>query len=439
MIERIELLGMFLRACSVPGETRADDVFPAHPNSIRLSRDRWLVVYATRGWRGLDDDRSVVAQIRSGSPIGPLVRERCLAQTTDDWDPLGDGSSWVKQCGHPVAFGVPKGTVIAGRTPPHANLFAITWRTSPVPLNRKANRIPHWDEVRYPKYHAVEWMQFRLNDAEDDLEIVRSAVRLRQRGYDTGTVFCEREDATAMNQSFVNPVPLDAGATQWVVTEHFSGRLAAVRFAYQAGSGRYEWVQTGPFLNDPKVLSLSEASTLRYGDSWIVCGRTPWGHLSLAWFRTDDLMGPPPPMALAKDIHSDAPHTAYASPDGQVRVFGGDKTLSPYGLHRCPLFCWDIDPDRGFAAGPGRVVFDSLAAGVSFRRETGHTVDMAKLISHGGGRVQHLLFRVRNDAMNFPSVITRARITPEEKAASGIYAARLVYTQDQPSEWQFDL
>jgi hypothetical protein len=44
---------------------------------------------------------------------------------------------------------------------------------------------------------------------------------------------------------------------------------------------------------------------------------------------------------------------------------------------------------------------------------------------------------VRNDAMNFPSVITRDLITPDEKDASGVYAARLVYAQDQPAEWSF--
>src|SRR5262249_55600528 len=51
-IERIEHLGMLISECSVPGERRQEDVVPAHPNAIRVSKDRWLLVYATRGFRG---------------------------------------------------------------------------------------------------------------------------------------------------------------------------------------------------------------------------------------------------------------------------------------------------------------------------------------------------------------------------------------------------
>ena len=49
MIERVECMGKLVHACSIAGETRADDVFPGHPNGIPLSRNRWLILYATRG------------------------------------------------------------------------------------------------------------------------------------------------------------------------------------------------------------------------------------------------------------------------------------------------------------------------------------------------------------------------------------------------------
>src|SRR5439155_8721327 len=103
-------------------------VVPAHPNGIQLSRDRWLLVYATRGFRGVDDDRSIVYQVRHGSPDGRLVKEGFLAWSIDDWDPLGEGKSYVKQHGHPVAFGVPKGALIRGKAAAHANLFVAAWR-----------------------------------------------------------------------------------------------------------------------------------------------------------------------------------------------------------------------------------------------------------------------------------------------------------------------
>ncbi|MEI8310734.1 MAG: hypothetical protein WCH98_08260, partial [Verrucomicrobiota bacterium] len=62
MIERIEPKGMFIDGCTLEGETRADDVFPAHPNAIPLAHDRWLVLYSTRGFEGIDDERSIIYQ-----------------------------------------------------------------------------------------------------------------------------------------------------------------------------------------------------------------------------------------------------------------------------------------------------------------------------------------------------------------------------------------
>src|SRR5438045_6927999 len=83
-IAGIEHLGMLISECTVPGERRRDDVVPAHPNGVQASRDRWLLVYATRGFRGVDDDRSIVYQIRAGSPAGKLMREGMLAPSIDD-------------------------------------------------------------------------------------------------------------------------------------------------------------------------------------------------------------------------------------------------------------------------------------------------------------------------------------------------------------------
>ena len=45
MIERITQMGILIGECSLPGETKADDVFPAHPNGIQVSKDRWLLLY----------------------------------------------------------------------------------------------------------------------------------------------------------------------------------------------------------------------------------------------------------------------------------------------------------------------------------------------------------------------------------------------------------
>ena len=58
-----ESLGYFIESCGLPGETKADHAFPAQHNTIQLACDRWLVIYETRGFRGNDDNRSVVYQV----------------------------------------------------------------------------------------------------------------------------------------------------------------------------------------------------------------------------------------------------------------------------------------------------------------------------------------------------------------------------------------
>lgn len=59
MIERIECRGKLVHACTVAGETRADDVFPGHPTAFgvpkgariegRLARDCIWRAYTGRG------------------------------------------------------------------------------------------------------------------------------------------------------------------------------------------------------------------------------------------------------------------------------------------------------------------------------------------------------------------------------------------------------
>src|SRR5207244_9424284 len=71
-IEKIEPCGVLVRDCTLPGETRADNVTPAHPNGIQVSKNRWLMMYATRGFRGVDDDLSIIYQLRADSFEGPV-------------------------------------------------------------------------------------------------------------------------------------------------------------------------------------------------------------------------------------------------------------------------------------------------------------------------------------------------------------------------------
>src|SRR5438067_2697373 len=120
--------GMLVRECDLPGERRRDEVVPRQAVCVQAARERWVVVYTTHGFRGVDDERSVVYQVRKDAPDGPVLKEGFLAQAINDWDPLGDGRKCVRQHGHVVGFGVPKGALIAGKPAPNANLFAVLWR-----------------------------------------------------------------------------------------------------------------------------------------------------------------------------------------------------------------------------------------------------------------------------------------------------------------------
>jgi hypothetical protein len=89
-IESIEPHGLLVGECSLEGERRGDDVVPAQPGGIQVSRDRWLLLYATRGFRGVDDDRSIVWQLRQGSFMGRVVKEGFLARSFEDYKPASN-------------------------------------------------------------------------------------------------------------------------------------------------------------------------------------------------------------------------------------------------------------------------------------------------------------------------------------------------------------
>lgn len=411
MIERIEHRGVLIGECSLPGETRAEGVVPAHPNGIQVSRDRWLVIYATRRFCGVDDDLSIVYQLRAGGPDGAVLREGMLARSHDDWDALGDGNHYVRQHGHPVAFGVPRGARIGGYPAPHANLFVAKWRRVARAMDRETGKVRHSREEATLRQRTqdVEWVQFRLNNQEDDIEIVQTARPLRQKGYEDGPAICAAPVAH-MNQSFTQAVPFTPDATVWADCNHFDGgRIAALKYVFNPVDGIYEWTETGPFFAEPEA-TLHEASLAQVDGAWIIAARTEGGR-GAAWARTPD----PFEYVMAPVYQSDpicrGPLTVFRCGDGVLRMFGGDAQQSPYGRGRDPLFCWDIDPET-FVASNRQVIFDSVKAGLPFRREAIPVVDMCKLLPNQGSR-QLAVHRVRVRAIEFPYI--DVTITPEER------------------------
>lgn len=455
MIERIEHFGKLVDDCTIPGERREDQVAPAHGNGIQLSKNRFLVLNSTLRFRGCDDNASIVWQLRRDGYDGPVIREGHFAKSIDDWYPLGDKYRCVRQHGHPVAFGVPKGAIIDGKPVPHGNVFVIKWRKVARVFVPEGGYIM-WQtepaEVR-TKTQCVEWAQFRLNDAEDDLEIVQEPRELRQVGYETGEALCELGPG-CMNQTYVQAVPFNAEATEWVDVNSFGlhlqsqsrrtegdkpqGRIATLLYRFNATKKLYEWVRTGP----PSEAGLFEGNISPLGSDWIIAARREGRNAGVAWMRVDD-----PFSKITAPVIPDVPQnvacplSTYRCPDETARLLTGDATLSPYGSGRNPLFMWDIDVDNGFRAHNCREIFDTYKAGVPIEKDHGPLIDMAKLLPHFGGQTQTLIHRVRTCAMAVKEADYPSRIRPLTDGdfhGTAIYGARVTYTESYPGVWTFE-
>jgi len=440
MIQSIQHKGILLHECSVPGETRAEDRYPGNANGLQVSRDRFMMVYTTRGYRGTDDNLSVIWQLRDGSYDGPVISEGRVVESIDDWDPLDTGISCVRAHLHPVAFGVPKGAVIDGRPAPHSNLFVLKWIRKARYIDPGTGYMPNVKETDpwlQANTECVEWAQLRLNDREDEMEVVQPVGVMRQRGFESAYAFCDA-DVQWMSQTFTQPVPFNEDATEWVDFNFFNQkRIAAIRYAFNATRGVYEWVQTGPLISG----GLVEGSVHRYDDAWVISART-WSSVKaprggpVAWMRTRDPFDEVPEIVYPPEPNTTSPLTSFVCADGVLRLITNDLRISPYGHHRNPLYCWDIDPDQGFAASNVRVIFDSKKAGVPIRPEAGICIDQAKVLPHAGGDTQYVIHRVRPVAINDPKKIG-VQINDQDKEPAGNYYAAFRYTEAYPGQWSF--
>ena len=305
-----------------------------------------------------------------------------------------------------------------------------------------------WDRTQ-----GVRWAQFRLNDREDDIEIVQPAGELRQEGYDQGPRFCTA-DVRWMNQTFTQAVPYVQGGaadgSQWVDVNHFDGgRVAALRYRFDPRAGVYRWTDTGPLVAGPGPWRHSEASIARAGSAWIIATRASaaerGGAQATGWVRTDDPISDVSDLTLSRDPPTSSPRTLYRCPDGALRLLSGDPHASPYGLARNPLYLWDIDP-RTLRPSHRREVFDCIASD-TLPRETDPVADMGKLFPHAGGRVQWAVWRVRTrnvhhtyrDPAEGAKVASAYGFPPlrdEWKGPQGIYYGRITYDRDLPGLWR---
>lgn len=438
--------GVLIGECTLPGETRASGVVPRHANCIQVRRDRWLIVYSTHGYRGVDDERSIIYQLRSDAPDGPLLKEGFLARATENWRPsgidlsgLGANQSLFKQHGHMVAFGVPEGALIDGQPAPHAGVFVAKWRTVGRVLDCERDFLLHSKAAGTPgrATQAVEWVQFQLNRQGTDIGIIRPVAQLRQAGFEKGPAFCSAADAGWMNQSFTPPVPFNQDCTEWADCNHFAGgRLAAIKYRFNAKLGYYEWVETGPWLASPDC-ELMEASLVETAGGWVIAARKS-RQGGVAWVHTENPFDKLPAPTLPAEPKCNAPLTVFKCGDGVLRLFTGDGMQSPYHNARDPLYCWNVDVEQGFACTDRRMIYDSVQSGLPIRKEVVPKIDFCELFP-AQGRTQLVVHGVSTRGYNFPyeGRSDIPAINAEEKKAAGIYYATITYREPCEGVWRF--
>jgi len=452
---RIEHLGKLIDDMSIPGERRVDGVAPAHGNATQLSRDRFLVLNSTLRFRGVDDNCSITWQLRRDSYTGPIIKEGIFAKSIDDWYPLGPKYRCVRQFGHPVVFGRPKGATVNGKPALHANVFVIKWRVTArvfVPEGGYIMWLSEPPEVR-PRTQDVQWLQFRLSDDENDLEVIQSTTPMRQIGYEQGPDVC-KHTGLWINQTYVQPVPLNDAADEWAAVNHLARRVpdteeigryaplesyvAAARYRFNPDKGCYEWADVGPLIGP----GLFEGNISPHDGDWLIAARQLSGEPGVAWGRVNDPFTQTPQMTVPTDVAStSAPLSVYKCPDGVTRLCTGDREASPHGSNRDPIYLWDIDPDNDFKAVARHQIYSPRDDGNTIPHEHEPLADMVKLLMHTGGSVQTLIHRVRTCAMMVKEADYSSRILPMTDGdfnGTAIYHAAVHYDESYPPTWTFE-
>ncbi len=449
---KVRYLGPLITNTTVPGERKSDGKIPGHPGggALRVAEDRWIIFFATLDIAGSDCNRSILYQVRADAPDGPLLNEGVIERSSEDWDPLGRGDRLIKSCGMPIAFGVPKGATLAGKPMPNANVFVVKWyrwahlRQDNKILNPSHSR-DQWEDGLAVKQQTlrVEWMQFRLNDSENDIDPMTEACVLKQKGYEDDEAFCSLGPDIQMNHAMKAPVAEDASCQTWMSCDTFApyknaymdhGEVAPVRFTFDTKSGLYQWTDTGRAVKLPGRI-IGEACVNRVHEEYFIslrCFEYNGRSSETAWVKTDDLFN-----TWGKPTFSPAPSVprmSFMCGDGLLRLFcnAPDPAYTNSDQDsRAVLGCWDVDTQT-LRPNRSRMLINGHEMGWGF---SDPVIDMAKLCPPQGRR-QLLLFRVI-DRSYTANIDAAPDIKPSAYALSGIHAIELTLPRPAVPEWTF--
>lgn len=441
---------------TIPGQQKKDNAQPGNAVCWQLSQDRFIWTFAIMTYQGTDSTRAIAYQIRRDAPDGPVLSEGLFASASDQWDAFGDGNTYFRQQGHAKVFGVPKGAIDKdGKLLPTQNVFFAAWYEIPRAVDRASGLILSGRvKPKGSKVGAAERLvsvQFRLNDVEDNIELLTQPKQLTQKGYESGEAFCSLGTVvTGVNHWYTPEVPFNEDFTQWVDVLHFSTTgLAPVMLEFNPKIGLYEWVRTGKLILHPEGY-LIECSLTKHGSHWIASTRSSYKvGTQTVWFKTRDLFGEGlgEPTLMKSPDELQANRSAYVCSDGVLRIFGGRNEISPFGSARNPVYCWDVDPDT-YALGNCRTVLSSSDIALTERLKGATELDtdteLAASVALPEKNVKLRMFlsppfqnRQIATTMVKPVIAGPPDAEVEAREKFGVHYWYVTYDQDIEDAWQF--
>lgn len=428
--------GILMSDTTIPGEQKKDNAQPSNAVCWPLSRTRYIWIYVITTFQGADSVRAIAYQIRRDTPDGALVREAILSPAVERWDAFNNGEHFFKQQGHGKVFGVPKGAVDKnGRLLPANNVFCAMWYQVPRPIDRQTGRLLLIKDAKavnaqasHEAHTRLGSVQFRLNDAEDNIEFITPLTVLSQKGYESGEVFCSLgHEVTGVNHWYTPLMPFNESCSQWVDVRHFYPRgVAATMMEFNPKLGRYEWVKTGG-LTVLKKGAMIECFINKLGAEWIIGARgfKEGAGTETIWFKTRDLFaGLGEPILTPSPGAPHANRSGYVCADGVLRILGGNLATSPFKWSRNPQYCWDVDPNT-FALSNCKTVLSTDDIGMT----ASNSVKFRSFLSPVFQNKQIVTITVSKEIVGKP--------TPEEMEKYGVHYWYVTYDRPTKEPWQF--